>query len=242
VDLARETLTLPLLNSVVVVTGSAGEGMVQKVALVGIRITETRVTQLEIFEVPSGGDWSVHRGASVFVESARNITLASMTFDQVGGNGVIFSNRVEASTIADCEFVYPGDSAVVFLGSTQGVDGSAPTYPNHNAVLRNHMHEIGVFGKQTSCFAQQLSANSTVRDNVCYNGPRAMVNFNDGFGGGHLFENNILAGSVRETGDHVRPHAPRAGGPAAPLHLLTPFFPLRAYPLPYFTAGPPELL
>ncbi len=105
-----------------------------------------------------------------------NVTLSGLLLDQVGGNGVMFSNSVVGSTVADCEFVRTGDSAVVFLGSTSAIDGSAPTFPNGNAVLRNHMHETGVYGKQTSCFAQQLSANSVVRDNVCYNGARAGIN------------------------------------------------------------------
>ena len=67
----------------------------------------------------------------------------------------------------------PGDSGIILLGSTVGVDGSAPTYPNHNTVARCHLHEIGVYTKQTSCVGMQLSANSTFLDNVCYNGGRA---------------------------------------------------------------------
>lgn len=57
--------------------------------------------------------------------------------------------------------------------------------------------------------------------NVCYNGPRAGININDGFGGGNVFEGNLvfnmvrleclavasrpfipLVVQVRETGDH----------------------------------------
>ena len=35
-----------------------------------------------------------------------------------------------------------------------------------------------------------------------FNGPRAGVNFNDGFGGGDVLERNLLANCVRESGDH----------------------------------------
>jgi len=42
------------------------------------------------------------------------------------------------------------------------------------------MHEIGVWGKQTSCFFQGMSGRNDFVDNVCMNGPRAMVNINDG--------------------------------------------------------------
>ena len=179
-ELQGATLALPLLDSVLVVNGSSSSsslgGVVQNVGFAGFTITQTRTTFLEMYEVPSGGDWSVHRGGAVHVQGAANVTLAGLLLDQVGGNGVLFSNSVTDSTIADCEFVHSGDSAVVLLGSTEAIDGSAPTFPNRNAVLRNHMHEVGVYGKQTSCFAQQLSAQSRILDNVCYNGPRAGVN------------------------------------------------------------------
>merc|ERR1712232_1293424 len=95
-----------------------------------------------------------------------------------------------------------GDSAVAFVGKTNGVDATEATYPNRNTVARNHIHEYGVYGKQTSCFFQSIAANTTLEDNVCYNGPRAGVNFNDGFGGGNLMRGNLLFNHVRETGDH----------------------------------------
>ena len=37
---------------------------------------------------------------------------------------------------------------------------------------------------------------------VCFNVPRACINFNDGFGGGSVVSNNLLFNSVRETDDH----------------------------------------
>lgn len=157
-------------------------------------------------------------------QDAEGITISDFFFDQVGGNGVMFSNHVENSAVTDSEFKWTGDSAVAFLGSTVSIDGSAPTYPNKNLVARNHMHEVGVYGKQTSCFAQQLSSNSTIldvgvsegwrfssvlraflalsRQNVCYNGPRAGINYNDGFGGNNKFASNAVWNMVRETGDH----------------------------------------
>ena len=38
--------------------------------------------------------------------------------------------------------------------------------------------------------------------NILFNGPRAGVNFNDGFGGGSLVDENILFNTCRESGDH----------------------------------------
>ena len=41
----------------------------------GITFTETRATFLEQYEVPSGGDWSVHRGAAFEITNAERITI-----------------------------------------------------------------------------------------------------------------------------------------------------------------------
>lgn len=149
----------------------------------------------------------MHRGAAVFVQDAERVRIAGCTFTQVGGNALMFSNHGVDNAVTDSEFVRSGDSAVVLLGSTNGVDASAPTHPDRTTVARNHMHEVGVYGKQTSCIAQQLSARSVVIDNVCHNGPRAGVNHNDGMFGGHHFEGNVLFNLVRETGESLHTSA-----------------------------------
>jgi hypothetical protein len=202
--LQAATIAMPVLDSVITVNGSqSGTGAyASSISFTGFTITQTRVTYLEQYEVPSGGDWSVHRGAALLIQDAENVTISGCTFDQVGGNGIIFSNHVAFSSLVDNNIIHSGDSAIVLLGSTNGVDGSAPTYPNHNLIARNWLHETGVYGKQTSCIAQQLTANSTITDNVCHNGPRAGINANDGFAGGHLFTSNVVFNQVRETGDH----------------------------------------
>ena len=56
----------------------------------------------------------------------------------------------------------------------------------------NHMHEIGVTGKQTSCVFHSLASNTTIESNVCYNGPRAGINWNDGHGGGNTLQHNLV--------------------------------------------------
>jgi hypothetical protein len=53
------------------------------------------------------------------------------------------------------------------------MDGTNPTYPDNNTISANHIHDIGLYGKQTSCYFQAITANTTLKDNLCYNGPRA---------------------------------------------------------------------
>ena len=50
--------------------------------------------------------------------------------------------------------VQVGDSAVVAVGSSEGILGTSPTYPEGNLIAGNHIHEFGIYGKQTSCYFQ----------------------------------------------------------------------------------------
>ena len=186
----------PLLSAIVRVEGAS------RVVFRGFTFTETRATFLEQYEVPSGGDWSVHRGATLEIVDSTNITVADCTFDQVGGNGVLLSNAARGCLVAQNEFVQTGDSAIVSVGTAVGIDGTAQTYPRWNIIAGNHMHEIGVYGKQTSCYFQALGQENRVEDNLCYNGPRAGINWNDGFAGGSSVRGNLVFNQVRETGDH----------------------------------------
>lgn len=43
---------------------------------------------------------------------------------------------------------------------------------------------MGLYEKQSSFFVQAKAAESRVLSNVFFNGPRAGINMNDGFGGG----------------------------------------------------------
>jgi len=39
---------------------------------------------MDHYEVPSGGDWAVHRGGAIFIEGSRNINVKRCFFDQPG--------------------------------------------------------------------------------------------------------------------------------------------------------------
>ena len=62
--------------------------------------------------------------------------------------------------------------------------------------------QVGVFGKQTSCYFQAVASNISLIDNLCYNGPRAGLNYNDGHGGNNHIEGNLVFNMVRETGTY----------------------------------------
>ena len=77
----------------------------------------------------------------------------------------------------------------------------ASEYPHNNFIERNYFDTVGVNMKQTSCYFKAITFGNTIRDNICFNGPRAGLNWNDGFMGGDLVEGNVIFNMVRETGD-----------------------------------------
>jgi hypothetical protein len=62
--------------------------------------------------------------------------------------------------------------------------------------------QVGIYQKQSSFWFQAVTTQTLLHGNVHFNGPRAGINFNDGFGGGDVLERNLLLNCVRESGDH----------------------------------------
>jgi len=176
---------------------------VNDVSIVGITFAHTASTFLRPYEVPSGGDWSVHRGGAVFLDNTANVFIGRSTFTQLGGNGVVLSNFNMAPTIVFSEFVWLGESGIVLLGSVSGIDGVTNTQqPTATFLVANLLHELGAYIKQTAGIVQFLSRRTYVGKSAIFNVPRAGININDGFGGGLSIEGNVIFNTVRETSDH----------------------------------------
>jgi hypothetical protein len=116
------------------------------------------------------------------------------------------------ASVIDSHFAYLGGTAMAGWGYTSstdaeippgtGIDGTAGNFPRWTKIRRNVCREIGTQEKQSSCWFQAKTAESSIERNVMFNGPRAMINLNDGFGGGSLVSQNVLFNSCRESGDH----------------------------------------
>lgn len=175
---------------------------VYNITLTNLTFAHTATTFLSTYEVPSGGDWAVHRGGAVFVEGIDGFFLHNCLFDAPGGNAVFLSKYVRNAVVENNEFVLTGDSAIVAIGSSKLIDGTTGDQPRGTKILSNVAREIGVFGKQVSPYMQSLACQTEIIGNVFFNGARAGININDGFGGGNLIKNNLLFNLVRETRDH----------------------------------------
>ena len=189
------------LNVLISIKGSQ-TNPVQNIRVSDITFAHTATTFLSDYEVPSGGDWAVHREAALVVEGVEGVNISNCLFYSPGGNGLLLNNYVRGAVIEGNEFVWVGDNAIVVVGSAQLMDGTDGNQPRGTKVIGNLVHEVGVFGKQVCAYVQSLACETELIENVFFNGPRAGINFNDGFGGGNVVKNNLLFNFVRETHDH----------------------------------------
>jgi hypothetical protein len=109
----------------------------------------------------------------------------------------------DATTISLNEFAWLGDSGIVLVGTTHGIDGfSVASQPANTLIQSNLFHETGIYIKQSSPVLITVSRSITVMGNLMFNMPRAGININDGFYGNHTISHNVIFKTVRETSDH----------------------------------------
>ncbi|CAF1522510.1 unnamed protein product, partial [Adineta steineri] len=191
---------IPCLISV---SGSSIENSVRNVIIRGLIMTETSSTYMKDYMVPSGGDWSVHRGGTIYLTNTKSITITHNLFTQVGSNGIAVIDYNDETQITLNEFVWLGESGIVLVGSTNGIDGfSVVSQPANTRIESNLIHESGIYVKQSSPVLISVSRSVSVIRNLMFNMPRAAINVNDGFYGNHTISYNVIFNTVRETSDH----------------------------------------
>mmetsp|Transcript_11415 Transcript_11415/g.33840 ORF Transcript_11415/g.33840 Transcript_11415/m.33840 type:complete len:781 (-) Transcript_11415:85-2427(-) len=210
----------PQLKMLINMTGTQWDP-VRDVLIDGVEFRSTRYTYMEPHAVPSAGDWALDRISAVFLQGTENVTVRSSTFERLDGNAVMISGYNRHTRIHDNDFAYIGGNAIVSWGYTNetkntgypyytpntnypkaGVDGTDGRHPRFNSILRNSAREVGLYEKQSSFYMQSKTAQSKISGNVFFNGPRAGINFNDGFGGGDEISDNLVFSTCRESGDH----------------------------------------
>jgi hypothetical protein len=191
---------IPCLISV---SGSSIKNPVNNVLIQGLTLTQTSNTYMRDYMVPSGGDWSVHRGGTIYLTNTKNITITHNLLTQLGSNGVALIDYNDATSITSNEFVWLGDSGVILVGSTNGIDGfSVASQPANTLIQSNLFHETGIYVKQSSPVLISVSRSVSIIGNLMFNMPRAAININDGFYGNHTLSYNVIFNTIRETGDH----------------------------------------
>ena len=79
-----------VLDTLIAVNGTM-DAPARDIHISGLRLAHASPTFMGAYEVPSAGDWSIHRGGAVYIEGAENVSVSSCFFDQAGGNGVAVS-------------------------------------------------------------------------------------------------------------------------------------------------------
>ncbi|CAF1401225.1 unnamed protein product [Adineta steineri] len=191
------------ISCIISISGSHRNNPVENVLIQGLIFTETSNTYMKDFMVPSGGDWSVHRGGTIYSTNTKNITITHNLFNQLGSNGMALVDYNDDTSILSNEFVWLGDSAIILVGSTNGIDGfSVASQPMNTLIQSNLIHEIGIYVKQSAPILISISRSVSIIGNLIFNMPRAGININDGFYGNHSINYNVIFNTVRETSDH----------------------------------------
>jgi len=200
-NLSTAVIEAPVLQQLIEFKGTQYKP-VHDIRLSGFRIAHTESTFMEQYWIPSGSDWSIHRGGTVFMEGARDCTVENCFFDAVGGNAVFMNNYNRNNIVTGCKFTGAGDSAICFVGSLEFTNGTHKAFPYECKSINNLIHDCGVFGKQVAGAYISRAKRITVAHNHIYNMPRAGICIGDGTWGGHLIEFNDVHNCVRETWDH----------------------------------------
>jgi hypothetical protein len=214
-----DSFVVPQLRTLINATGTQWHP-VQNVTLAGITFRATRFTYMDPHGVPSGGDWALERSGAVFLQGTREVTLHTCIFERLDGNAVMISGYNRNTTISESDFAFIGGTAIASWGYTnetetdpgrpgvhlegapaRGVDGTDGEHPRYNMVKGCTVREVGLYEKQASFYMQAKTAYTILTGNVFFNGPRAGINFNDGFVGGDEVSHSLVFSTCRESGD-----------------------------------------
>ena len=131
------------------------------------------------------------------------VSVRGCRVSRTGGNALFVSHAARDVALEDNE-VGPGigDSAVAVVGSlvrSSGLGGR--NFPLRVSIARNHIHDIGVYGKQVSGVYISVAGFVNVSDNTIHGAPSSGIKTDDTFVGGHRLEYNHIYDTTREVTD-----------------------------------------
>ena len=183
---------------------------VEDISILNVVFRDAAQTFMAPHGVPSCGDWALQRMGGLFIEGTVGTLVDGCTFERMDGNAVMISSYNRNVTISNSLFQWIGDTAIAAWGrtdeftanGTRGYDGTDGDFPRYTTITHNVVREIGLWEKQSSAYFQAKAMQTTITHNAFFNGPRAGINFNDGFGGGNTIANNLMFNWCRESTDH----------------------------------------
>lgn len=178
------------------ITGTQ-ERPVRDITITGITFRDAAMTFLGTTEadkhyLPSSGDWALQRSGAITLAGVENVSIAENQFTRCDGNAISLNDYARDVSFIGNDFNWIGESAMTAFGSTSecvnancsvklpaavGPDGRGGNQPRGTRVVGNVVREFGIWQKQSSAWAQQLTAESWIEGNVIFNSPRAAINF-----------------------------------------------------------------
>jgi hypothetical protein len=115
---------------------------------------------------------------AVMLEGVEDTLVAGCTFTRLDSNALFLSGYSRRAVIANNTFTWLGQNAIASWGKAAYNDGTNGDQPRGTVVSGNWATEVGIIQKQSSMYFQAETAQATIVDNICFNIPRAAVNFN----------------------------------------------------------------
>jgi len=195
---------------------------VRDIVIDGIRFEHSQRTFMEKYEQLLRSDWTIYRGAALFLEGTQNVSIQNCEFSNLGGNAILVSNFNREVNITDNHIHDCGASGISFVGSPEAVRSpsfqynefvplseidtvpgpKSNKYPSNSVADNNLIYRIGRVEKQTAGVQVAMAMDITISRNSIYDVPRAGINIGDGTWGGHIIEYNDVFNTVLESGDH----------------------------------------
>lgn len=215
------SIEIAKLPSLIHIVGTE-DNPIRNITVENLTFTHTERTFMKEYEPLMRSDWSIHRGAAVFMEFAEGCSINNCDFLQLGGNAIFISKYALNCHVKGNHIRHTGASAICVVGDTSCVRSPSfnynefvsfdkldktpgpknSLYPRQCIIDNNLIHDIGETEKQVAGVQIQLASQINVRHNTIYNVPRAAINVGDGAFGGHIIEYNDAFNTVLETSDH----------------------------------------
>lgn len=192
-------LIVPSLEVFFNLTGTSPLSPVHNVSFLGLGFRDQRPAMMDPWLIPSGGDWGLRRAGAVHLESTTGVTVSQCAFVRTDGNAIMVSGYNRNTTIEDSAFKWLGMTAIALLGDCDQDDCTAGFQPWGTVVSGNVFSELGIVEKQSSALFLAKAAFTRFENSLAFNGPRAMINFND-LMGGHNITSSSIFNTCRESG------------------------------------------
>lgn len=120
-NMEKAVVETPQLKHLFEIRGTEADP-VMNIRLDGLQLTQTMRTFMERYEPLLRSDWTIYRGAAVFMEGTERCSLSDCDLYNLGGNAVFFSKYNRNAEVSGSHFTNIGASAICFVGDPESVN------------------------------------------------------------------------------------------------------------------------